>query len=94
MLIVAEDNIASSTPTVEIDSFIADIEAQLDGKFNEWPATLEFVAKQDGSLALTHVVQIQNDKTGAWYEAFIDAHSGDLVHVTDFMTKVTVSPNT
>ena len=62
----------------------------MNGKFNEHPATLEFVAKEDNSLALAHVVQIQNDETGAWFEAFIDAHSGELVHVTDFVTKASV----
>ena len=34
-----------------MDSFISDIEAQLDGKFNDY-ASLEYVAKADGSVAL------------------------------------------
>ncbi|KAK7687007.1 hypothetical protein QCA50_009506 [Cerrena zonata] len=80
-------NVPSTTPSVSLDDAIAKAESTLDGKFNEHPATLEFVAKEDNSLALAHVVQIQNDETGAWLEAFIDAHSGDLVHVTDFVTK-------
>ena len=84
MLIVGEDNIASSTPTIEVESFIADIEAQLDGKFNDY-ASLEYVAKADGSVALVHVVQIRNEETNAWYEAMVDAHSGELVSITDFV---------
>ena len=76
---------------MSLEDAIAKAETLLNGKFNEWPATLEFVAKQDGTLSLTHVVQIQNDKTGAWFEAFVDAHSNELVHVTDFVTKATVS---
>ncbi|KAI5822705.1 hypothetical protein K523DRAFT_358185 [Schizophyllum commune Tattone D] len=81
---VPTDNIASSTPTIEIDSFISDIEAQLDGKFNDY-ASLEYVAKADGSVALVHVVQIRNEETNAWYEAMVDAHSGELVSITDFV---------
>lgn len=38
----------------------------------------------------THVVQIQNDTTGTWFEAFVDAHSGDLVTVTDFVARASV----
>jgi extracellular elastinolytic metalloproteinase len=83
--------VPSSKPTLSLEDAIAKAETMLGGKFNEWPATLEFIAKEDGSVALAHVVQIQNDETGAWIEAFIDAHSGDLVHVTDFVTKASVS---
>ena len=85
------ESVPSTTPSVSLEDAIIKAETLLNGKFNEWPASLEFVAQEDGSLALTHVVQIQNDETGAWFEAFIDAHSGELVHVTDFVTKATVS---
>ena len=73
-----------------MEDAITKAEALLDGKFNEWPASLEFVAQEDGTLALTHVVQIQNDETGAWFEAFVDAHSGDVIHLTDFVAKASV----
>ena len=81
----------SSKPTLTLEEAIDKAESTLGGKYNEWPATLEFIAKEDGSVSLAHVVQIQNDETGAWVEAFIDAHSGELVHVTDFVTKASVS---
>ena len=51
------------------------------------------MAQKDGSLALTHVVQIQNDETGAWFEAFVDAHTGELVQLTDFVAKASVRAN-
>ena len=84
-------HVAASKPSITVEEAVAKAESYIDGKYNEWPATLEYLAKEDGSLALTHVVQIQNEKTGAWYEAFIDAHSGELVHVTDFVAKAAVS---
>jgi hypothetical protein len=42
-------------------------------------------------VVLTRVVQIQDDVAGSWYEAFVDAHSGDVVSVTDFVAHATVS---
>ena len=82
--------VPSATPSISLDDAIASAESFLSGKFNDHPATLEFVAKEDGSLALAHVVQIQNDETGAWFEAFVDAHSGDVIHLTDFVAKASV----
>lgn len=83
-------SVPSSTPTLSLDDAITKAESALGGKFNGHPATLEFIAQQDGSLALTHVMQIENDQTGAWVEAFIDAHSGSLVHITDFVAQASV----
>ncbi|KAJ7182352.1 Fungalysin metallopeptidase-domain-containing protein [Mycena crocata] len=76
-----------STPTVSLEDAISAAEEALDGKFNEHPPTLEFLALEDGSLRLTHVMQIQNEETAAWFEAFVDAHTGDVLSVTDFVTK-------
>ncbi|KAJ7477392.1 Fungalysin metallopeptidase-domain-containing protein [Mycena latifolia] len=84
---VKASTVAPSTPTVSLEDAIAAAEATLDGTFNEHPATLEFLAQEDGSLALTHVMQIQNEETGAWFEAFVDAHTGEVLSVTDFVTK-------
>ncbi|KAJ8482472.1 hypothetical protein ONZ45_g14935 [Pleurotus djamor] len=78
---------AASKPTLALDQAIAKAEQLLDGKHNDHPPTLEFLALQDGSAALTHVIQIQNDETGTWVEAFIDAHTGELRSITDFVAK-------
>ena len=91
MLTVDVASVPSTDPSLSVEDAIAKAETALSGKFNEHPPTVEFVAKKDGSLALTHVVQIQNDETGAWVEAFVDAHSGEIVQLTDFVTKITVS---
>ncbi|KDR76592.1 hypothetical protein GALMADRAFT_67220 [Galerina marginata CBS 339.88] len=84
---VTPKTIASSTPTIPLADAIAAAEKALGGKFNNHPATLEFFAKPDNTAVLTHVIQIENDQTGAWVEAFVDAHSGDLISVTDFVSK-------
>ncbi|TFK49223.1 hypothetical protein OE88DRAFT_1713503 [Heliocybe sulcata] len=80
-------SIAASTPSISVEDAIASAESTLGGKYNDWPATLEYLALADGSAALTHVVQVQNAETGAWYEAFVDAHSGEVLSVTDFVAK-------
>ncbi|KAJ7300545.1 Fungalysin metallopeptidase-domain-containing protein [Mycena albidolilacea] len=80
-------NVASSTPTVFLEDAIASAEQTIDGTFNEHPPTLEFLALEVGSVRLTHVMQIQNAETNAWLEAFVDAHTGDVLSLTDFVTK-------
>ncbi|KAF9486149.1 metallo proteinase 10 [Pholiota conissans] len=77
--------IASPEPTVGWRSVLSTIEDNLDAKYNDHNATLEYLVQSDGSISLTHVIQVQNQNTSAWYEAYIDAHSGDLLSVTDFV---------
>ncbi|KAF8056573.1 Fungalysin metallopeptidase-domain-containing protein [Lyophyllum atratum] len=84
---VKPTSIASSTPSISLDAAIAKAELALDGKYNGHPASIQYLVKGDGSAALTHSVQIRNEDAGTWYDAFVDAHSGDLLHVTDFVAK-------
>jgi extracellular elastinolytic metalloproteinase len=82
--------VPSSKPTISLETAIATAEKALDGKFNHHPPTVEYLARADGSVALTHVVQIQNSERGTWAEAFVDAHSGELLSITDFVAKASV----
>ncbi|KAH8103011.1 Fungalysin metallopeptidase-domain-containing protein [Cristinia sonorae] len=78
---------ASPTASVKVEDAISTAEKKLNGKFlrEEFPApTLEYLAKQDGTAALTHVFQVRNEDASTWYEAFVDAHTGELVSITDF----------
>ncbi|KAG5644638.1 hypothetical protein DXG03_008020 [Asterophora parasitica] len=86
---VKTERIAASKPSVTLKSAISKAEATLEGKYNGHPAALEYLARPDGSVALTHVVQIQNEQAGTWYEAFVDAHSGEILTVTDFVSDAT-----
>ncbi|RDB22678.1 Extracellular metalloproteinase 10 [Hypsizygus marmoreus] len=83
---VKKSKIAPSKPSVDVKTVIPKAEKALDGKYNNHPSTLEYLARPDGSVALVHVVQIQNEEAGTWYEAFIDAHSGEVLTVTDFVS--------
>jgi extracellular elastinolytic metalloproteinase len=85
------EKIASKTPTVSVEKAIEVAEAALDGTYNKSPAKLEYLVKEDKTVVLTHVVEIQNEADFTWYEAFVDAHTGELVSVVDFVSDATVS---
>ncbi|KAI9456865.1 Fungalysin metallopeptidase-domain-containing protein [Lactarius psammicola] len=78
---------ADINPSVSLADAIATAEETLYGTYNGRPATLEFVVQPNGFAALTHVIQIQNENAGTWYEAFVDAHHNTLLSVTDFVAK-------
>ncbi|KAG7097960.1 hypothetical protein E1B28_005271 [Marasmius oreades] len=82
---VDTSKIAPSTPSVDVNAVIPKTEEVLEGKKNEIEPTLEYHALADGSVALAHVFQVQNDEAGTWYKAFVDAHTGDLISVTDYV---------
>ncbi|KAG6853681.1 hypothetical protein C0991_002324 [Blastosporella zonata] len=84
---VKPTKISSSTPSVSVDAAVLIAEAALDGTYNNYPAKLEYLAKDDGTAVLTHVLQIRNEAAGTWYQAFVDAHSGELVSVVDFVVQ-------
>ncbi|KAF9261303.1 hypothetical protein L218DRAFT_1046833 [Marasmius fiardii PR-910] len=79
------DKIADSKPSVDVSTVIPKVEEQLQGQFvDEIKPSLEYLALEDGSVALVHVFQVRNLEAVTWYEAYVDAHSGELVSVTDF----------
>ncbi|KAF9261835.1 hypothetical protein L218DRAFT_988704 [Marasmius fiardii PR-910] len=82
-------NIAPSTPTTNVETVIPKVEAVLQGKTNEIEPTLEYLALQDGKVALVHVFQVRNETAGTWYEAYADAHSGELLSFTNFVAEAT-----
>ncbi|EJF58150.1 hypothetical protein DICSQDRAFT_110674 [Dichomitus squalens LYAD-421 SS1] len=82
--------IADSTPAVAVEDAIATAEAQLNGKFDteNFPEpTLQYFVKEDDSAVLVHAFQVRNEGAGTWYQAYVDAHTGELVSITDFVNK-------
>ncbi|KAF8593454.1 hypothetical protein BDV93DRAFT_461173 [Ceratobasidium sp. AG-I] len=82
---VKPKSVASASPTLTIDQAVIKAEAAIGGKYNSWPISLEYFAKDSDHVILTHVVQIQNEKTGEWYEAYVDANSGEVANVVSFV---------
>lgn len=85
------ESIASSKPSISVDQAITTAQNAIGGKFNNFPPTVEFFVKPDDTVVLTHVVQIRNENAGIWVEAFVDAHTNELVSLVDFVSKASVS---
>lgn len=84
---------ASIIPSVSVGDAMLAAESQLNATFDEatFPTpTLVYLARRDQSLALAHVFQVRNAQLGTWYEAFVDAHSGKLLSITNFVADATV----
>ena len=84
-------NIASPYPSVSPLKAIITAEHDFNGLHNGHPTKLEYYARPDGSVALVHVVQIQNDKEGTWVEVYVDAHFSNVVGSTNFVAEAGVS---
>ncbi|CCA75065.1 probable extracellular elastinolytic metalloproteinase precursor [Serendipita indica DSM 11827] len=78
-------NIAPPTPNISKEQAITSAEEKLHGKHNDKAPTLEYYVNQDGSLALTYVVEVQTEDGNHWYEAFVDASSAQVVATNDFV---------
>ena len=85
------ESITPSKPTISVQQAIATVETAIGGKYNDLPPTVEFFVKPDNSVVLTHVVQIRDEATGIWVEAFVSAHANEPFSLVDFVTKASVS---
>ncbi|KAF8918210.1 Fungalysin metallopeptidase-domain-containing protein [Mucidula mucida] len=86
---VSYSSIAHSTPSITVEDAISTAERMLGGKYNNWEPSLQYFVKEDNSSVLIHAVQIRNESANAWYNAFVDAHSGELVSVVDYVAHAT-----
>ncbi|KAJ6538122.1 Fungalysin metallopeptidase-domain-containing protein [Mycena capillaripes] len=82
---VKPSSFASSTPTISLDTAISTAEEALDGTHNNIPTTVEYLVNADNTASLIHVVQVQNQAKGTWYEGFVDAHSGKFISSIDLV---------
>jgi hypothetical protein len=87
----AKSKIAASNPTLTVTSVLPSVESALGGTFNNHTPSVEYLAREDGSVSLVHVVQIRNEDEGTWFEAYACAHTGKLLSVTDFVAHASVS---
>jgi extracellular elastinolytic metalloproteinase len=80
------ERIAPSKPTISLSTAIPELEDMFDGKYNQH-VRLAYLVRPDDLAALVYGIQIQNLEENTWYEVFVDAHTGQLVSVTDFGAK-------
>lgn len=87
--------VASSTPSLNWKDLVPKVETLLNGTYlntGDSSPSLEYLARSDGTVSLTYVMQIRNlsPMNHLWVEAFVCAHSGKVVGVTDFTAHATV----
>jgi extracellular elastinolytic metalloproteinase len=82
---VTPKKVAPAHPTLSEAEAIAIAENNLGAKHVDVPVSIEYFAQEDNSVALTYVVQVDNEKH--WYQASIDAHSGKVLNVVDFVAE-------
>ncbi|CAE6483423.1 unnamed protein product [Rhizoctonia solani] len=84
---VKPKNVAAKEPTLDWERLIARVEQTVGGKWNQTPTKLEYIAADDGSCYLTHVIQIQGIRDGTWKELYVDAHDGKVRNVINFVAE-------
>ena len=80
------ESAAPTLPRVEIHDAILAAEGLLNGTHTGHPTETHYLATSNGHLALVHAIRIRNKNLGTSYEAFVDAHSGQLLSLTDFVS--------
>jgi len=85
------ESAAATSPSIEIHDAILVAEGLLNGTHTGHPTKTQYLATSNGHLALVHAIQIKNENLGTSYEAFVDAHSGQLLSLTDFVCYASAS---
>ncbi|KAG7088983.1 hypothetical protein E1B28_012929 [Marasmius oreades] len=86
---VDTSNIASPIPTVSLNDAILEAESTLGGTHNGIQPTLRYLARPDGSVALVHAIQVQSSTPYIFVVAYVDAHSGKVISINDFVADAT-----
>ncbi|KAG8742831.1 hypothetical protein FRC10_000877 [Ceratobasidium sp. 414] len=82
---VKPQTVAPAIPVLTAIQAIMKAEQALGGKYDGWPTELKYFATDSDHVVLAHVVQIQNMHSGEWKQAYVDANSGKLVNIVDFV---------
>ncbi len=85
------ESAADTSSKIPISHAISTAENYLNGTHTGHPTSTQYLATPNGHLALVHAIQIENNSLGTHYEAFVDAHSGQLLSLTDFVCNASVS---
>ncbi|CAE6456393.1 unnamed protein product [Rhizoctonia solani] len=82
-------SISSTAPQISGEDAIRRAESATGAKYNSCPLVLEYFIKDTGDAVLSYSVEVQNEETHEWYSVHIDASSGDVVNVIDFVHRLT-----
>ena len=65
---------------------IATAEDALEAKYTQ-KFRLAYLIRPDHSAILVYAIEVQNDDQDGHYEAYVDAHTGQLVSLTDYAAR-------
>ena len=82
------DIIPSPNPNILLSSAIPAAELALSSVHNNFPPITSYLLVSARTLALVHAIQIQNKDLGTSVRAYINAHSGAFMGLTEFVSKV------
>ncbi|KAL0070523.1 hypothetical protein AAF712_002356 [Marasmius tenuissimus] len=83
---VEPSSITPSKPTFPLRKAIENAEEALDGRYNGHPTSIQYLVRPDNhTVSLTYAIQIQNKEEYTWYQAFVDAHDGEVVSAVSFV---------
>ncbi|KAJ3515873.1 hypothetical protein NLJ89_g1485 [Agrocybe chaxingu] len=82
---VKTDKIAPSHATLPVETAVSAAERMTKASYNGNPTKTEYLALSDGSIALVHVIQVQNEEACMWLEVHVDAHTGEVHSAVDFV---------
>ncbi|EJD55678.1 hypothetical protein AURDEDRAFT_78936 [Auricularia subglabra TFB-10046 SS5] len=80
----------STEPKLTAQEAISSAVQALGGVHTGKEPELEFLALEDGQLALTHAVRLELDENGHMVEAYIDAKTGEVRGMVDFTNDLTM----
>ncbi|CAA7257435.1 unnamed protein product [Cyclocybe aegerita] len=78
--------IPSATPSINLKDVLPKIQSEFNAtKPDGSEPALEYLVQSNGSVVLAYVVQLRNSLIGAAFEVFVDAISGVVLSITDFV---------
>ncbi|QRV93481.1 extracellular metalloproteinase MEP [Ceratobasidium sp. AG-Ba] len=83
---VKPKNIAPIQAKLSLDDAISSAEKATGATFNKWSPKREYVVKDTGDAVLVHAIQVQNNKTGEWYEVSVNGANGEITQIVNFVS--------
>ncbi|KAI8913275.1 Fungalysin metallopeptidase-domain-containing protein [Gorgonomyces haynaldii] len=75
--------------SVTLDKAAAIAKAQFNAPKDEHPATLEYIEIPGDKIIKAHVFQVRDDANAIWKQVSVDAASGQVVRVVDYINSAT-----
>ncbi|KAF9531235.1 metalloprotease [Crepidotus variabilis] len=82
---VKPENITTSKPSADIDNSVKAAEISLRATRTDVSPVLEYLVQPSGEIALVHSIQVRNESSAVWGNAYVDAHTSKVISFASFM---------